>query len=461
MKSMVSAIALAASAGVTFANDAPYLVGSTSLGAGVGIQRYDGSYGDNSMPYYRALLAYHATEDFAVRGIGGVGNISDGSSRFRTEWFSNIGVQGVYQPRIEALGSLRPYIATGVSSDFGTVKNYGRRVFDLDWNVYMPVEVGIDVSVNNNPSFNGFIENRVTSRRWSKLDGIQTGDNFYHKRDELPRAGLGITLRVGPVTPAKAAEVVFVPVIVKVVPPVVVRVDSDHDGVVDSLDRCPNTPVGVTVDSHGCPLDSDHDGVADYLDRCPNTPAGITVDAYGCPLDSDKDGVPDALDKCPNTPAGQAVDVTGCPIDSDHDGIPDYLDKCPNTPAGVVVDSTGCVKIVFVKGTKLVLDGIEFDFGKATIKSSSAPVLDHAADAILGAPKARIEIAGYTDNIGSSKLNLRLSANRAKAVKAYLVKQGVPARQISTKGYGASEAVADNATDEGRATNRRIEFHVK
>src|ERR1035437_2436859 len=166
MKSMVSAIALAASAGVTFANDAPYLVGSTSLGAGVGIQRYDGSYGDNSMPYYRALLAYHATEDFAVRGIGGVGQLSDGFTRFRTEWFSHIGVQGVYQPRIEALGSLRPYIATGVSSDFGTVKNYGSRVFDLDWNVYMPVEVGIDVSVNNNPSFNGFIENRVTSRRW-------------------------------------------------------------------------------------------------------------------------------------------------------------------------------------------------------------------------------------------------------------------------------------------------------
>jgi OOP family OmpA-OmpF porin len=208
-------------------------------------------------------------------------------------------------------------------------------------------------------------------------------------------------------------------------------------------------------------LDSDKDGVADYLDRCPNTPAGATVDASGCPLDSDKDGVYDYMDKCPNTPLGVAVDATGCPLDTDHDGISDYLDKCPNTPAGVQVDSTGCTLIKFVKGTKLVLDGIVFATGKSTIDPVSDPVLQHAADAIIDAPKVRIEIAGYTDNVGSSKLNLRLSASRAQSVKAYLIKMGVPARQLTAKGYGASDPVADNATQDGRSINRRIEFHVK
>jgi len=58
--------------------------------------------------------------------------------------------------------------------------------------------------------------------------------------------------------------------------------DSDGDGVTDDLDRCPNTPKGVKVDAHGCPLDSDGDGVADYLDKCPNTPKEATVDARGC-----------------------------------------------------------------------------------------------------------------------------------------------------------------------------------
>lgn len=65
-------------------------------------------------------------------------------------------------------------------------------------------------------------------------------------------------------------------------PAPVVR-DSDGDGVPDSLDKCPNTPRGVAVDTQGCPIDSDGDGVADYLDQCPATPAGIRVDAEGCP----------------------------------------------------------------------------------------------------------------------------------------------------------------------------------
>lgn len=60
--------------------------------------------------------------------------------------------------------------------------------------------------------------------------------------------------------------------------------DSDGDGVVDSLDQCPNTPQGVKVDEKGCPLDSDGDGVFDYLDKCPGTPKGVMVDNTGCPL---------------------------------------------------------------------------------------------------------------------------------------------------------------------------------
>jgi outer membrane protein OmpA-like peptidoglycan-associated protein len=122
--------------------------------------------------------------------------------------------------------------------------------------------------------------------------------------------------------------------------------DTDKDGVVDRLDKCPGTPLGVKVDKNGCPLDTDGDGVPDYLDKCPDTPkeAYGKVDKNGCPLDSDGDGVPDYLDQCPNTPASARgfVNAQGCPKDSDNDGIPDYLDKCPNTPAGVQVDSVGC-----------------------------------------------------------------------------------------------------------------------
>src|SRR6266699_2952499 len=119
-------------------------------------------------------------------------------------------------------------------------------------------------------------------------------------------------------------------------------IDSDHDGVYDGIDKCPGTPAGAHVDATGCTGDADADGVPDGIDQCPATPAGVTVDPAGCPLDSDKDGVADGIDKCPNTPAGATVDASGCPLDADLDGVPDGLDKCPNTAAGTKVDATGC-----------------------------------------------------------------------------------------------------------------------
>jgi outer membrane protein OmpA-like peptidoglycan-associated protein len=122
--------------------------------------------------------------------------------------------------------------------------------------------------------------------------------------------------------------------------------DTDMDGVVDSKDLCPNTPLGAPVDNTGCPLDSDKDGVFDYLDKCPNTPEGVVVDADGCPLDTDGDGVPDYKDVCPGTAAEVRgfVDEKGCPKDDDKDGVLDYKDECLNTREGAPVDAKGCPK---------------------------------------------------------------------------------------------------------------------
>ena len=90
------------------------------------------------------------------------------------------------------------------------------------------------------------------------------------------------------------------------------------------------------------PRDSDKDGVPDRYDLCRNTPEGILVDKHGCPIDSDKDGVPDYKDICQQTPDGVKVDEDGCPVDSDSDGVPDYQDQCPDTEEGVEVDENGC-----------------------------------------------------------------------------------------------------------------------
>ncbi len=133
--------------------------------------------------------------------------------------------------------------------------------------------------------------------------------------------------------------------------------DSDKDGVVDSKDKCPDTPFGATVDEFGCPIDSDQDGVPDGLDMCPNTPNKAMVDATGCPSDEDGDGVYDGIDKCPGTPYGAQVDPkTGCPLDGDGDGVADFEDACPNTPKGAYVDANGCP---FDSDMDGVYDGID------------------------------------------------------------------------------------------------------
>lgn len=179
--------------------------------------------------------------------------------------------------------------------------------------------------------------------------------------------------------------------------------------------------------------------------------------------DADMDGVPDDKDQCPATPAGVKIDAAGCPapMDSDGDGVTDYNDQCPGTPAGVKVDAKGCPE-----GTKempadnWVLAGVTFEVNSDVILPESRQVLDEAVAILQPRTSVRLEIQGHSDNTGDSAYNLKLSAKRAAAVKAYLVEQGIAADRLETKGYGDTMPAADNSTPEGRDANRRIEFKV-
>lgn len=235
------------------------------------------------------------------------------------------------------------------------------------------------------------------------------------------------------------------------------ELDSDEDGVPDSVDECPNTPKGWPVDARGCPLDSDGDGVPDGGDKCPNTPAGVEVNADGCPLDSDGDGVPDYRDKCPETARGLKVDADGCPLDSDGDGVPDNLDACPNTPPGVKVDSRGCV----IK-SKFIIPTAFFELNSAEIKEINVKAIEVTASRIQERRKdvKSIVITGFTDSTGSREYNQRLSERRAASVRDFLVSRGISEGKMSVRGMGELQPVADNNTEEGRAANRRVEINV-
>jgi outer membrane protein OmpA-like peptidoglycan-associated protein/sulfur carrier protein ThiS len=235
-------------------------------------------------------------------------------------------------------------------------------------------------------------------------------------------------------------------------------VDTDKDGVADYMDKCPNTPAGVKVDAAGCPVDTDMDGVADYLDKCPNSGRGVKVDANGCSLDNDADGVNDTADKCPNTPAGVQVDNTGCPLDGDKDGVADYLDKCPNTKAGTAVDARGCPRLFEEGKAALTLTGVNFATGTARLTPASRPALDKVAEGLAANADVKVEVSGHTDNRGNARANLRLSQQRAAAVRAYLLTKGVKAEQVTAVGFGGTQPIGDNKTNAGRTANRRVEM---
>ena len=231
--------------------------------------------------------------------------------------------------------------------------------------------------------------------------------------------------------------------------------DTDGDGLADIEDDCPNEK-GLMVDK-GCPKvdgDSDGDGVADSIDECPN--AAGPVNLKGCP-DSDRDGIADKYDACPNA-AGKSI-FSGCP-DTDNDGIPDSKDSCPAL-AGAA-SNNGCPGITVADREilDLAVKNVRFETGKDILKPESYIVLDKVMDLMRKYQEYSLSIAGYTDNVGNSRSNLRLSEKRAEACYNYLVGKGISPSRLTFRGYGEVNPVADNSTSEGRRVNRRVEFDL-
>lgn len=118
------------------------------------------------------------------------------------------------------------------------------------------------------------------------------------------------------------------------------------------------------------------------------------------------------------------------------------------------------VDIDFTPANVFELDGLNFDFGKATIQPGSEAVLDELVKYLNRRENERIEIGGHTDNVGSAASNLKLSQERAKTVVQYLISKGIAPERLVAKGYGMTVPIESNKTEEGRAANRRTEVKV-
>lgn len=233
--------------------------------------------------------------------------------------------------------------------------------------------------------------------------------------------------------------------------------DKDSDGIADKDDSCPEKP-GL-VKYNGCPVpDTDGDGINDEADKCPSQ-TGLAKYS-GCPVpDSDGDGINDEQDKCPNK-AGTAK-YNGCPVpDTDGDGISDEEDKCPSI-SGIAANN-GCpeIKREIVERVNYAAKRIQFQQAKATLMPQSLKVLNEVTKILTENPDLKLFIEGHTSNQGNHDMNMKLSYDRAAAVRTYLISKGIGEERLSSEGYGPTKPIADEKTPAGRAQNRRVELKL-
>ncbi|MBL0707499.1 MAG: OmpA family protein [Sulfurimonas sp.] len=254
-----------------------------------------------------------------------------------------------------------------------------------------------------------------------KLEGVYMLKHNNARNDSNLMILAGINFAFGEKA-QKAAPVKEEPVVV----PVVVDGDDDEDGVLNSIDKCPTTVAGKTVNAEGCFIDGD----------------------------DDNDGILNSSDSCLDSGAGEEVDSSGCKVDGDddQDGVLNSKDKCPDTPLNAVVNSDGCIKVVSLN--------VEFKNNSDIVNKGSYEIVDKYADFLNKYTMYDAKIIGYTDSRGRSAYNQKLSLKRANSIKEMLLQRGVDASRLTAIGMGEQDPIADNETSQGRAKNRRIESQL-
>lgn len=165
-----------------------------------------------------------------------------------------------------------------------------------------------------------------------------------------------------------------------------------------------------------------------------------------------------------NDRSGMMLRITTHLTDHDIEAVATYLSRVPApapAPAPVAAAPAPIPETwkTLLEEKPVTIEGVNFIAGSAKLKDKIVPILDEVVGFAGQHPDAKLDLIGYADSSGSAKLNQKLSLARAASVKKYLVKKGVAVSQITAKGEGSANPIADNKTKEGRAKNRRVEIH--
>ncbi len=156
-------------------------------------------------------------------------------------------------------------------------------------------------------------------------------------------------------------------------------------------------------------------------------------------------------------PAGDKYDIF---IMGFRDSISYNILDIPALAANAFYKNPFSVAIEFEPPKSFALENVEFDFGKSTLRATSFPTLDELVEYLQRKDDERVEIGGHTDNIGTAAKNMKLSQERAQSIVNYLISKGIATERLVAKGYGATDPVAENNTEDGRQRNRRTEVKI-
>ncbi|HEY8158598.1 MAG TPA: OmpA family protein [Methylobacter sp.] len=190
--------------------------------------------------------------------------------------------------------------------------------------------------------------------------------------------------------------------------------------------------------------ENDEQGQAELNELSTTAGCGFSTTAERIASSSDMANFVQHVFLKPGTPVADCTKM-----DDDADGINNCIDKCPTTLKGAHVNQLGC----------WIVD-IKFDNNKSNITPQYLHELDNAATVIKHNPGVHIEVQGHTSNTGSAAHNLKLSERRAQAVKDYLIRNTQGSGMLTARGYGLTQPIDTNETEEGRANNRRVQLEV-
>jgi outer membrane protein OmpA-like peptidoglycan-associated protein len=239
--------------------------------------------------------------------------------------------------------------------------------------------------------------------------------------------------------------------------------DTDHDGLSDGdeITRDLTDPLRADTDGDGLSdgeeltsfhtdplkIDSDGDGLADNEEV-------RTYHTDPCNPDTDGDGIVDG-DETLKYKTGPTK------ADTDNGGMIDGAEIIRGTDPLNPRDDMAVDRLRLSRGSRVVLQRVEFEPTSAQLTNGAEETLRRVCNALKASPDLRLEIAGYTDNVGSGSSNQLLSEQRAETVRQWLMANGIGAERLVARGYGSSHPIDSNATANGRARNRRIEIHVR